>query len=331
MAEVLSQSEIDALLSAISTGDVEPEELLEKEEKQKVKKYDFRSPQKFSKEHIKALELIHDNFSRVMSNFLSAQIRKNIKVEIQSVEQITYHEFINSIPNPTVLAFFKMPPLQGSLLMDLNSKFCYQILDTLLGGNGERENIQKEFSEIDKNILTQVGQWITECFGVAWKEYIPVEPEFENLETNPGVNLTLSPNEPVALLSFSAEFNETISYLNLCIPYLSVEKLIDKLIFRYKFESDEESLGEETKETIMKGLSTVDIPVVAEVGSTVITVDDFLKLGIGDVLKLDNLCTNPIDVLVDNKKCFIAKPGIIGKNMGIEVLDIIDKGVSTDE
>ena len=331
MSEVLSQSEIDALLSALSTGDVEPEELMQKEEKQKVKKYDFRSPQKFSKEHIKALEHIYDNFSKHFSNYLSAQVRKNVKIEIKSVEQVTYAEFINSVPNPTVLAFLKMSPLQGSLVMDMNSKFSFQILDTLLGGNGERENLNKELTEIDKNILLQVLEWVSECFEVSWKEYIPVKVEVEFLETNPGVNLTLSHNEPVALLSFSAEFNNSVSYLNLCIPYLTVEKVIDKLIVKYKFDNDSSNLLEDTKEQIMEGLSGVEVPVVAEIGKTIITVDDFLKLVIGDVIKLDNLCQDPIDVLIDEKRCFIAKPGIMGKNLGIELLDIKEKEVSANE
>ena len=114
MAEVLSQSEIDALLSALSTGEVEAEELIVKDEdKHKVKIYDFRSPQKFSKDHIRTLEMVHDNFARIISNYLTGQIRKNVKVEIQTVEQITYEEFIHSIPNPTIITLFKMPPLQG--------------------------------------------------------------------------------------------------------------------------------------------------------------------------------------------------------------------------
>lgn len=331
MSEVLSQSEIDALLSALSTGDVQAEELIEKEEKQKVKKYDFRSPQKFSKDHIKALELIHDNFSKHISNYISAQVRKNVKIEIKSVEQVTYNEFVNSIPNPTVLAFLKASPLQGNFIMDMNSRFCFQVLDTLLGGNGERENINKEFSEIDINILKNVLSWVSECLQISWKEYVPVNIELETLETNPGINLTLSHNEPVALLSFSAEFNGVVSYLNLCIPYLSIEKVIDRLVVKYKFENDDNSLFEETREQIMDGLSNVEVPVVAEIGRTTINVDDFLKLVIGDVIKLDNLCKDPIDVLVDNEKCFIAKPGIVGKNIGIEVLDVIEKDVSTNE
>ena len=152
MADVLSQSEIDALLSALSTGELEPEQVATEEEKHKVKIYDFRSPQKFSKDHIRTLELIHDNFARIISNYLTAQVRKNVKVKIETVEQVTYEEFIHSVQNPTIMTMFKMPPLNGSLLFETNPQFSFQIIDILLGGSGERKSTNKEFSDIDKNI-----------------------------------------------------------------------------------------------------------------------------------------------------------------------------------
>ncbi len=136
MADVLSQSEIDSLLSALSSGEITPDEMPKEEENQKVKPYDFRSPQKFSKDHIRTLELIHDNYARIISNYLTAQIRANVKVKVESVQQITYEEFIHSIPNPTILTIFKMAPLDGSILFETNPQFIYEIMDVLLGGSG---------------------------------------------------------------------------------------------------------------------------------------------------------------------------------------------------
>ena len=105
-----------------------------------MKVYDFRSPQKFSKDHIRTLELIHDNYARIISNFLTAQLRKNVKVKIETVEQITYEEFIHSIPNPTIMTMFRMPPLTGTILFETNPQFSFQIIDVLLGGTGERND-----------------------------------------------------------------------------------------------------------------------------------------------------------------------------------------------
>ncbi|GAA0085639.1 flagellar motor switch protein FliM [Clostridium sp. CTA-7] len=331
MAEVLSQSEIDALLSALSTGDVEPEELKEKEEKHKIKKYDFRSPQKFSKDHIRTLEMVHDAFARIISNYLSGQLRKHVKVDIQSVEQITYEEFIHSIPNPTILTVFKMPPLQGNILLEMNPQFSFQVLDILLGGTGNREESAKEFSEIDKNILSNITSEMIKSLVLAWDGILDVKPEFEVLETNPSANQTLAPNEPVALLSFSVELGKSTTYMNLCIPYLSVEKVLDKLVVQYWFKVDESELEDESREKLKKGIEPVEVNMHVELGKTQINVDDFLKLVNGDVLILDSQYSDPVKVFVEDEEYFIAKPGTMGKNIGIEFLDILDKDVIENE
>lgn len=331
MAEVLSQSEIDALLSALSTGDVEPEQLKEKEEKHKIKKYDFRSPQKFSKDHIRTLEMVHDAFARIISNYLSGQLRKHVKVDIQSVEQITYEEFVHSIANPTILTIFKMPPLQGNILLEMNPQFSFQILDILLGGTGDRDEKAKEFSEIDKNILANITSEMIKSLILAWDGILEVKPEFEGLETNPSANQTLAPNEPVALLSFLVELGKSTTYMNLCIPYLSVEKVLDKLVVQYWFKTDESELEDEAREKLKKGLEPVKVNMHVELGKTEITVDDFLELVNGDVLVLNSQYSDPVRVFVENEECFIAKPGIVGKNMGIQLLDILDKDVIENE
>ena len=331
MAEVLSQSEIDALLSALSTGDVEPEELKEKEEKHKIKKYDFRSPQKFSKDHIRTLEMVHDAFARIISNYLSGQLRKHVKVDIQSVEQITYEEFVHSIANPTILTIFKMPPLQGNILLEMNPQFSFQVLDILLGGAGNREDRAKEFSEIDKNILSNITSEMIKSLVLAWDGILDVKPEFEVLETNPSANQTLAPNEPVALLSFSVELGKSTTYMNLCIPYLSVEKVLDKLVVQYWFKVDESELEDESREKLKKGIEPVEVNIHVELGKTKINVDDFLKLVNGDVLILDSQYSDPVKVFVEDEEYFIAKPGTMGKNIGIEFLDILDKDVIENE
>lgn len=328
MAEVLSQSEIDALLSALSTGDVEGKELIIKDEDvHKVKKYDFRSPQKFSKDHIRTLEMVHDNFARIISNYLSGQLRKNVKVDIQSVEQITYEEFIHSIPNPTIITLFKMAPLQGNILLEINPEFSFQILDILLGGTGERISVNKEFSDIDKNIMKEVTTDLIKNLVLAWEEVLEVEPVFEELITNPTANQTLAPNEAVALLNFSVEIGKKTTYMNLCIPYLSVEKVLDKLIVQYWFRNEVTDELEESTEKIKDLLKTVDVSMRAEIGEVEITIDEFLKLVNGDVLRLGTKCNEPVKVFVEDEECFLAKPGIVGKNIGIELLDIIDKDV----
>lgn len=326
MAEVLSQGEIDALLSALSSGEIEPDELPE-EERQKVKPYDFRSPQKFSKDHIRTLELIHDNYARIISNYLSAQIRTNVKIEIQSVEQITYEEFIRSIPTPTILTIFKMNPLEGSILFETNPQFVFQIIDILLGGKAEENYKTREFTDIDKNIITQINKGLIDNLKLAWEDVLEIDTEIEGIETNPALNQTLAPKEPVALVTFSVELGGNSTFINICIPYLSIEKFLDKLVVQYWFQQNEEEVLTESRQKLKNRLDVVDVSLGAVLGKSSLTVEDFLQLTIGDVIMLDNKYDNAIKILVENEESFYAKPGIIGKNRGVKILDIIDKEV----
>ncbi|MFT8348015.1 flagellar motor switch protein FliM [Clostridium saccharoperbutylacetonicum] len=331
MADVLSQSEIDALLSALSTGELETDEVGKEEEKHKIKLYDFRSPQKFSKEHIRTLELIHDNYARIISNYLTGQTRLNVKVKIETVEQITYEEFIHSVQNPTFITIFKMPPLVGNIIFETNPQFSLQIIDVLLGGKGDRKVEAKEFTDIDKNIMRQITTGMINNLKMAWDTIIEVEPEVEAIETNPAVNQTLAPNDPVALITFSVEMNKRSTFINMCLPYLSIEKILDKLVVQYAFRNDDEAMMAESREKLEKGINKVDVDIIAELGCTKITVDDFLKLTVGDVIRLDNKSSSPIKVYVGSEECYYAKPGIAGKNMGVMILDISDKEVDEYE
>lgn len=331
MAEVLSQSEIDALLSALSSGELKPEELPKEEEKQKIKPYDFKSPQKFSKEHIRTLELIHDNYARIISNYLTAQVRSNVKVKIESVEQITYEEFIHSVPNPTILTVFKMPPLNGSILFETNPQFVFQIIDVLLGGTGTGKYKMREFTDIDKNIIRHVNKGLIGNMKLAWEDVMSVEPEIEGLETNPALNQTMAPTEPVALITFSVEMNKSNTFIHVCIPYLSIEKVLDKLVVQYWFQENDEELLKESRDKLKNRLNIVKVSLTAILGSTNITIDDFLRLNVGDVIPLDDKSSSPVKLMVEDKSYYYGKPGIVGKNLGIEILDIIDKDVENYE
>lgn len=331
MAEVLSQAEIDALLTALSSGKLNPDDFPKEEEKQKVKYYDFRSPQKFSKDLIRTLELIHENYARVISNYLSAQVRTSVKIDIISIQQITYDEFIHSLPNPTILMKFKMPPLKGSILFEMSAQFIFQIIDILLGGTGSGKHKVREFTDIDKNIILLVTRGIIESLKVAWDEILEVDVEVEGLETNPAFNQTLAPNEPVVLITFSCEIGKDSTFINICIPYLSIEKVVESLVINYNFQQNDEDVIRESKEKLRSRLNIVDLNLTAILGKTTITVDDFLKLTTGDVVTLNEKSTSAVKLYIEDMPRFDGMPGIIGNSMGIQILDITDKDVDRNE
>jgi flagellar motor switch protein FliM len=328
MAEVLSQNEIDSLLSALSSGEISEEEI-QKEEKHKIKVYDFKSPQKFSKEHIRTLEIIHENYARIISNYLIAQLRVNVKAKVESIQQITYEEFIRSIPNPTVLTLFKLPPLEENILFEMNPTFAFRIIDILLGGLGGSNYKIREFTEIDKGIIFKINESLISNMRLAWEDVLEVKPSIYGLETNPALNQTLSPNEPVALITFSVEMSGSTSFINICIPYISVEKLLDKLVLDRYISKNNES-DNETRDKVTESLQLVSVALNAELGKANITVDDFLKLNEGDVIKLSNNYRQPITVSVENKPFLKCVPGTINKYKGLKIIEIIDKDVEND-
>lgn len=330
MADVLSQNEIDALLSALSTGELEPEEVGKDDEKHKVKVYDFRSPQKFSKEHIRTLEVVHDNYARIISNYLTGQVRQNIKIKVETVEQVTYEEFIHSVQNPTIITLFKMPPLTGNIILETNPQFSLEVIDILLGGTGDRKIEVKEFTDIDKNIMLHITSGMIQSLKLAWNGVLNVKPEVVGIETNPALNQTLAPNEPVALITFSVEMGKTSTFINMCIPYLCIEKQLDSLVVQYKFQNSDEVALADSRNKVENGIKKVDIDILAELGKTDITVYDFLKLTVGDVIKLNERASSPIKVYVGDQECYYAKPGTTGKNMGVMILDVTDKEVRID-
>ncbi|MGN9163250.1 flagellar motor switch protein FliM [Clostridium sulfidigenes] len=330
MAETLSQSEIDALLSALSSGDLEPSDIEKDEENVKIKNYDFKRPQKFSKDVIRAVEVIHDNYARIVSNYLTAQLRSNVKVKIESVEQITYEEFIHSIPSTTVLNLFRMPPLDGQIILETNEEFVLRIFDVLAGGSGDKKPKFKELTDIEKNIIKHVNQEMISKLKLAWEDVMEVEPILDSIETNPALNQILAPNEPVALVTFSVDMFDTSLLINICIPYLSIEKVLDNLVIKNWFSTTDNEQGEEVKANINKTIKNVDVAMKAVLGETKISVNDFLNLFTGDIVTLDRSYDSTVDIYVEDELLFKAKPGLKGKNKAVQIIEYIDKGVEND-
>jgi flagellar motor switch protein FliM len=330
MAETLSQSEIDALLSALSSGDLEPSDIEKDEENVKIKDYDFKRPQKFSKDVIRAIEVIHDNYSRIVSNYLTAQLRTNVKVKIENVEQITYEEFIHSVPSTTVLNLFRMPPLDGQIILETNEEFVLRIYDVLAGGSGDKKPKFKELTDIEKNIIKHVNQEMISKLKLAWEDVMEVEPILDSIETNPALNQILAPNEPVALITFSVDMFDTSLLINICIPHLSIEKVLDKLVIKNWFSTIDNEQGEEVKDNINKVIKNVDVGMKAVLGETMISVNDFLNIFTGDIITLDRSYNSTIDIYVEDELLFKAKPGLKGKNKAVQIIEYIDRGVEND-
>ena len=331
MAKVLSQQEIDSLLTALSSGEIDAEEVQKEGEKHKVRPYDFRRPNKFSKEQIHSLEIIYENYARIASNSLSSQVRSNIKMKKVSIEQVTYEEFIRSIPNPTLLLNIKMPPLNGALLLEVNLQFAFQIIELLCGGGSGAPIGDRELTDIEKGIVRGMLDGFVRSMKEAWRDVVAVEPSLESVESNPQLNQMMSPTESVALVTFVLEVADVQSFANLCIPYLSIEKISDKLTGQSWFQGNDSEGNTEYAAALRDRIQSSGVNLSIFLGSTDIMVGDFLNLSEGDVLPLDKLTDEPLSMYVEDKMHFRVQPGIYDGKLAVQVTDIVEKDVDRDE
>ena len=330
MKQVLSQQEIDALLQALDAGELDSKTVMEEKEKDKVRSYDFRRPIKLSKEYINTLYMVFENFSKIAGNLLSTQIRTNAKITLGGVEQISYDEFIRSIPRTTLLALFKSKPLTGIQILEVNPQFCVQAIDLMLGGPESSTTAlpsnKERFTDIELGVLEEIVYSLLRAFEAAWADIIEMETSLESLETNPQLVQNMSPNEPVVLMSFIIEVLDNRSFMNVCIPYVSFENVTDKLSMKNWFDFEKDA-GDNSQELIKDRILTCPVDLEVVLGKSIITVDDFLQLEVGDILQLDVKITEPLKLYVEDKLHFLVKPGQVNSKLAVQVLQYIEEDV----
>ncbi len=326
MSEVLSQSEIDDLLSAISTGDLEMEEA-KHQETQKVKTYDFKRPAKFSKDQIRTLQMINENFARLLSTYLSAYLRTYVEIELASVDQVTYDEFMRSLASPTIMGVFSASPMEGKSLMELNPNIAFSIIDRLLGGPGESFETSGELTEIESAVAEKIFNRMMDSMSEAWKNVGELEPQFERIENNPQFTQIISPNEMVAVVAFSVKVGESEGLFNICLPYIFLEPVIDRLTARFWFATGhQKKITEEESQAIKDRLNKTSVPIKAELGSSKISVREFLSLQEGDVVSLDRPFDSEIDMIVGKRTKFKGKPGSIKNKLAVQITQVVREG-----
>lgn len=311
MSEVLSQNEIDALLNALSTGEVDAQDIKEDTVEKKVKIYDFKNPQKIAKEQLRTLEIIHENFARLFQTFLSGYVRAPVKAEVITVDQFAYSEFSNAISNPAFLSIMTMEPLSGQILLDISPKLAFAVIDRLLGGDGEEATELRSFTEIEQNLLERMMLKTVDIISEAWDNVIILSPSLEKIETNAQFAQIVPPNETISLVTMNVSIGNVEGLLNVCIPHLVIEPILNKLNTKLWFSTTKKGATEEDKELLEKRIKNTIVPMVAELGSTTLTVRDLLGIQIGDVVKLRQEVEDEVEIRVGTNKKFY---GVLGAN-----------------
>ncbi len=333
MTEVLSQDEIDQLLTAISSGDSDNNyDFKPVNDTRKIKIYDFKRPDKFSKEQLRTVSNMHETFARLTTTSLSAQLRSLVHVHVASVDQLTYEEFIRSIPTPTTLAVVNMDPLKGNAVLEIDPAITFCMIDRLFGGRGvTATNKNRDLTDIEQSVMEGIIVRILANMREAWTQVIDLRPRLGQIETNPQFAQIVPPSEMVVLITLETKVGDEEGMMNFCIPYLTIEPIISKLSSQFWFSSVRRSSTTQYLGTLKEKLASVDMEVVAEVGSINLPVRDVLALKVGDVVRLSNTKVGePFTLSVGNKKKFYCQPGIVGKKMAVQVTGKLEDVAAED-
>ena len=322
MADVLSQSEIDALLKQLSTGEIDASEISE-ESTVKIKDYDFARPAKFSKEHLRTLEIIFENFGRLVSSNLPAYLRKNVQIDVMNSEAVTYSEFSNALSNPVLLGIVNFNPLNGNIIIELASNLGFTIIDRMLGGMGDPLDKPREFSEIELSVLERIFNILVDLLIEPWENVIEIHPRLERIETNSQFAQIISPSEMIAIITIHMTIGTVEGLMNICLPFMTLEDIMDKLNTKYWFSTMQNKDSDSYMEFIETAINKARIPIKALLGRSSISVMDFINLQVGDIIKLDSHMDEELDVYVGNIVKFKALPGSGAENYAVKVTEII--------
>lgn len=326
MTEILSQTEIDALLQALSSGEMDVEQLKKEEEEKRVRVYDFKRALRFSKDQIRSLTRIHENFARLLTTQFSAQLRTYMQITVASVDQLPYEEFIRSIPKTTTLGIFSASPLKGRFVMEMNPVIAYAMLERHMGGQDLRPSKAGEMTEIELAIIERIFRKSLESFQEAWLSMIELEVELETLETNPQFMQIVSPNETVAVISFTTKIGDITGMINLCLPHVVLEPLMPKLTAHYWMKEKQKEADPANAERIRQSIQQMQVLIRTILGTSTISIGDFLHLSKGDVIRLEQEIDDPLLVMLGERKKFIARAGQVGGRIAVQVEEIVKEG-----
>lgn len=322
MGEVLSQNEIDNLLKQLSSGELDVEDYSD-EPLQRVKDYDFARPTKFSKEHLRTLEIIFEHFGRLVSTNLPAYLRKNVQMEVVNSEAVVYSEFSNSLSNPVLFGIVNFEPLKGNIIMEIASNLGFAIVDRMLGGTGEPLEKVRDYSEIELTILERIFSICIDLLKEPWKNVVEINPHLERIETNSQFVQIISPSEMIAIVTINMKIGDTLGMMNICLPFMTLEDVMDKLNTKYWYSTMQTREDISYFDVIETAISKALIPLKAVLGNSTISVNDFVNLQKGDIIKVNRQYEDELDIYVGNMLKFKALPGSASENYAVKITKVI--------
>ena len=319
MAEILSQSQIDELLNNLSSGDVNIQELEANDKK--IKEYDFRSPKKITKETIKLLKGIYENYCRMVTSRLTSMLRLMCDVTVEQVEESIFHEYNNALDDYVLMGLIdvKYPDntiADSQILMEVSKPLSFVIIDRLLGGNGEEYEHDRDYTDIELTLLGNMMKQLVKQMGSNWESTIEIETDLAKIETNSRFIQSINYNDTVVIVVLNVSVNQSTGKINLCIPSSILEEILKKASNYSKNIKKSDQSREEQRDAIMGSIKSSELTVTGVLGKAQATLQDVLNMQAGDLIILDRNINKDIDINVDGRKWFEGKWGT-RKNKGV--------------
>ena len=326
MADILSQEEIDALLDVVED---EGDEVFEGDDgegtvtQRQVTLYDFKRPNRVSKEQLRAFRGIHDKMARSLASQISSIMRSIVEIQLHSVDQMTYGEFLMSLPNPTSFNVFSVKPLEGSGVIEINPSIAFPMLDRLLGGKGEPFDASREFSDIELNLFETILRVMMSTLKEAWGPVMEIYPTVESKESSPNVVQIVAQNEIVVMVVMEIIIGQSSGMMNICYPVISLEPVLPKLASR-DLMLNETSTKKSRNTELQVLLGGAKVKIDAMLGDAELTLRDVLELEKGDIVRLNSPADDNVTLCVDGKERFRGQIGLRRFRKSIQITDIID-------
>ncbi len=327
MADILSQDEVDMLLSAVSEGEVDspagaataPAQT--SEQRQVLTAYDFRRPERVSKEQLKGLQSLFDAFARELGIVLPPFLRTVVRVDLSSIDQLTYDEFILSVARPTSLSILDMSPLEGRAVLEMSPGIVFPIVDRVLGGKGHALATPRELTEIEERIIYRICLMILDSWKRSWNQLVDLKMSVVNQESDPLIVQIVAGSEMVVLVGYEVYIGETVGSMNMCIPLLVINPILDQISQQAHFQR--KLTGEQARmtrgavgDTVLR--TTVSVEMI--LGQAKLAVSDLTSLRVGDVITLDSSADEPIRIEVGGVSRFRAKLGRRGESSSVQLV-----------
>ena len=322
MAEVLSQSQIDALLAAAQSGGLDEGPKKEDSPEKKYKKYDFFSPRKFSKDRLKILSSIYENYTRVINSRLNAMFHSTCEIEVESIEELRYYEFSNALREGDVLALAKIDreelQEESPILVHLATPVLLTMMDRMMGGDGKPDDgldPDYKLTDLELNMYKDIITDMMRFLGRSWENYISLEFSYVRTETNPTLVQLIGYDDTVVIVGLNIRFPNSSGRLSMCLP----GEMLTNIFTEISKETGHRSSGEDKSEEIFDSLRDSDLEIIAELARTKLQLSDIYHLNVGDVVDIKQPKDAPIFLNISGRRWFDGRMGIHNKQMAVKI------------